>query len=695
MIVKRVELGGRTLTIETGRMAKQANGAVVVSFGETVVLATAVATKKPVENRGFFPLSVDYREKAYAAGKIPGGFFKREGRPTEKEILSARLIDRPIRPLFPDDFMHEVQIMVTVLSSDKENDADVLGTIGASAALVISDIPFEAAIGAVRVGRINGEFVLNPTFSQLDSSDMNVVMAASEEAIAMVEGEAHEVTEEDMIAALEFGHDAIKAIVKIQQELVKECGKEKIKIEPVEVDADLKKAVEEKANKILPHAITIKVKQDRYKAVDAALDSIQEELAESYPEQEMTISSIFHDVQKELVRNMILDKKKRIDGRGYDDIRDITCEIGVLPRTHGSALFTRGETQSLTVATLGTRVDEQKIEGLDGSSWKSYMLHYNFPSYSVGEVRPIRGPGRREIGHGNLAERALKPVIPNEMAFPYTIRVVSDILESNGSSSMATVCAGSLSLMDAGVPVKAAVAGIAMGLIKDGDRVAILTDILGDEDHLGDMDFKVTGTRKGITAFQMDIKITGLSSAIMKDALGKARNARMSILDTMVKTIAEPKSELSPYAPHIMAIQIDVDDIGLVIGPGGKMIREIVETTGAEVNIEDDGVVQIAAEDQEACLKAKAMIDNLTQKPEPGTVYQAKVKKITNFGAFVEFLPGKEGLLHISEIALERVNRVEDHLKLGDVIEVKLMKVTPDGKYDLSHKVLLKEKASE
>ncbi|NQT27943.1 polyribonucleotide nucleotidyltransferase [candidate division KSB1 bacterium] len=691
MVVKSVELGGRTLSIETGRMAKQANGAVIVQYGETVILAVAVATKKPVENRGFFPLSVDYRERAYAAGKIPGGFFKREGRPSEKEILSARLIDRPIRPLFPDGYMHEVQISITVLSSDKENDADVLGTIGASTALVISNIPFEAAIGSVRVGRIDGEFILNPTFSQLESSDMNVVLAASEEAIAMVEGEAHEVSEEDMIAALEFGHEAIKKITQLQQELVKECGNEKMVVEPVEIDAELKKAVEDKALKLLPDAITIKVKRDRYNAVDAVMDSIKEELAETYPEQERTISSIFHDVQKNLVRNMILDKKKRIDGRGYYDIRNITSEIGVLPRTHGSALFTRGETQSLAVATLGTKVDEQKVEGLDGSSWKSYMLHYNFPSFSVGEVRPFRGPGRREIGHGNLAERALKPILPNELAFPYTIRIVSDILESNGSSSMASVCAGSLSLMDAGVPIKSPVAGIAMGLIKEDDRIAILTDILGDEDHLGDMDFKVTGTRKGVTAFQMDIKITGLSSAILKDALDKAKTARFSILDNMDQTISEPKSEISPYAPHILAIQIAVDDIGMVIGPGGKMIREIVETTGAEINIEDDGVVQISAVDEESCMKAKTMIDNLTKRPEPGTVYQAKVKKIMNFGAFVEFLPGKEGLLHISEIAVERVNRVEDHLKLGDIVEVKLMKVTPDGKYDLSRKALLKE----
>ena len=694
VLKKNIELEGRTLTIETGRLAKQASGTALVQYGDTVILATAVASTQPVENKGFFPLSVEYREKAYAAGKIPGGFFKREGRPQEKEVLSARLIDRPIRPLFPKDFPYEVQVAVTILSSDKENDADVLGLIGASTALCISDIPFAGPIAAVRVGRIGGRLVINPTFSQLETSDMNVVMAASEEAIAMVEGGGAEISEEDMLAALEFGHEAIKKIIRLEEEIVTEVGLEKRKVEPAEVDSHLVDEVRTKALEQLSSALNHQKKQERRHAVEALLQSIQESLAESFPEQEMAISEIFQETEKEIVRKMILDEGQRIDERSTDDVREISCEIGILPRTHGSALFTRGETQSLTVTTLGTKVDEQKIEGLDGESWKSYMLHYNFPPFSVGEVRFFRGPSRREIGHGNLAERALRPVIPAEEAFPYTIRIVSDILESNGSSSMATVCAGSLSLMDAGVPVKDAVAGIAMGLIKEDDRVAILTDILGDEDHLGDMDFKVAGTRKGITAFQMDIKITGISSELMQEALEKAKIARLKILDRMDATIQKPRENISPYAPRILAMRIDIEDIGLVIGPGGKVIREIIEKSGAEINIEDDGTVQIASVDEDSCNKAKQMIETLVQKPEVGQVYKGKVKKIMNFGAFVEILPGKEGLLHISEIAPHRVNRVEDHLKVGDEVEVKLKNISPEGKLDLSRKVLLKDNPS-
>ncbi|MBN2415863.1 polyribonucleotide nucleotidyltransferase [bacterium] len=686
---KSSEIGGRTLTIETGKMAKQADGAVKVQYGDTVILATAVASKEARENQGFFPLSVEYREKTYAAGKIPGGFFKREGRPQEKEILSARMIDRPIRPLFPENFNYEVQIMVTVLSSDGENDADVLGTIGTSAALSISDIPFNGPIASVRVGRINGEFIINPTFSQLEESDMDITLAASYDALAMVEGEALEISEEDMLEALDFGHREIRRIIDMQQELIKEAGREKRPVEPVETDVELEAKVRELATDKLAEGLVVQGKMNRQAALREIRDSIHAELEEAYPDDKMTISTIIHDIEKEIVRKMILDKKKRIDGRSYDDIRDITCEIGVLPRTHGSALFTRGETQSLTVTTLGTKMDEQKIEGLDGQSWKSYMLHYNFPPYSVGEVKRFFGPSRREIGHGNLAERALKPVIPAEEMFPYTMRIVSEILESNGSSSMATVCAGSLSLMDAGVPVKAAVAGVAMGMIKENDQVAILTDILGDEDHLGDMDFKVAGTEKGISAVQMDIKIAGISRELMRDALEKAHNARLRILEIMNRTISKPAENLSPYAPRITAIKIDVNDIGTVIGPGGKMIREIIEKSGAEVNIDDDGTVQISSVDEEACQIAIEMIQALVQKPEIGKTYQGKVKKITNFGAFVEILPGKEGLLHISEIAKERVNKVEDHLKIGQEIEVKLLKITPEGKLDLSHKALL------
>jgi len=686
---KSIELEGRTLAIETGKIAKQADGSAVVRYGDTVILATVVASKTPTDQRGFIPLSVEYREKTYAIGKIPGGFFKREGRPQEKEVLSARLIDRPIRPLLTTDFPYEIQIVITVLSSDKENDADVLGTIGASVALSISNIPFDGPIASVRVGKINGEFIINPTFSQLESSDMNVVVAASKDTLVMVEGEAVEISEEEMLKALQFGHEAIKKIIALQQDFIDEMKIEKRPMEPLEMNSDLVKRVRKMALKKLPEALAPAKKMERKEALDQLEKSIQESLTEDFPEHQAIISEIFYEAEREFVRNRILNDEIRIDGRSYDAIRDISCEISVLPRTHGSALFTRGETQSLTITTLGTKVDEQKIEGLEGESWKSYMLHYNFPPFSVGEVKSFRGPSRREIGHGYLAERALKPVIPTEEAFPYTIRIVSDILESNGSSSMATVCAGSLSLMDAGVPVKSAVAGIAMGLVKEGKKVAILTDILGDEDHLGDMDFKVAGTRKGISAFQMDIKIGGITYDLLQKALEKAKSARIRILDIMDDTIREPRKNLSPFAPRIFSVRIDVEDIGMVIGPGGKMIREIIEKSGAEVNIAEDGVVQIASSDENSCKIAKEMIEQIVQKPEPGRVYKGKVKKITNFGAFVEILPGKEGLLHISEIAPKRVNRVEDYLKVGEEIEVKLMKITPDGKLDLSRKVLL------
>ncbi|MBN2201946.1 polyribonucleotide nucleotidyltransferase [bacterium] len=692
---KTIDLAGQTLGLETGRLAKQADGAVVVRYGDTVVLATVVGSQTPKENAGFFPLSVEYREKAFAVGKIPGGFFKREGRPTEKETLSSRLVDRPIRPLFPKFFPYEVQVFVSVLSSDREHDPDVLGIIGASAAVSISDIPFDGPIGAVRVGRVSGEFVINPTFAQLAESDMNVVVAASEDAIAMVEGEASEISEDAMVAALEFAHEACRKIVRLQKELVAEAGKSKRPVPERAVPEGLVEAVRRTAMEKLPAALMTVSKMDRRRSVHAILDEIRTATAEAFPESDAIAGEIFGECEREIIRQKILSEKKRIDGRGVDDIRPIACEVAVLPRTHGSALFTRGETQSMTVATLGTKTDEQRIEGLEGESWKTYMLHYNFPPFSVGEVKPFRGPSRREIGHGNLAERALKAVIPTESAFPYTLRIVSDILESNGSSSMATVCAGSLALMDAGVPVKSSVAGIAMGLVKEGDRVAVLTDILGDEDHVGDMDFKVTGTRKGVTAFQMDIKIKGISSALMREALEKAKAGRIHILDIMDKTIAAPKPELSPYAPRIIWIKIDVDQIGAVIGPGGKMIREICERSGAEINIEDDGTIQIASADDAACRMAREIIEGLTKKPEPGKIYKGRVTKTTNFGAFVEILPGKEGLLHISEIAHHRVARVEEYMKVGDEVEVKLLSVSPEGKYELSRKVLIEKPAGE
>ncbi|MBD3290121.1 polyribonucleotide nucleotidyltransferase [candidate division KSB1 bacterium] len=691
MIFKQeLTLADRPLSIETGRLAKQANGAALVSYGETVILATAVASKEPVEGIDFFPLTVEYREKAYAAGKIPGGFFKREGKPSENEILSSRIIDRSIRPLFPDGFRNEVQIIISVLSADKENDADIPGLIGASAALAISDIPFHEAIAAVRVGRINGEFVINPTYTELETSDIELVISGGKDSIIMVEGEAVEVSEDDMLEALEIGHEAIKQIVDMQEKLVADCGKPKMEVSLPEVDEDLVKKVTDEALPKVPEFLKIQEKSDRSDAMRAFVDEMEEKYEEEHPECRKTITSVVGDIEKKLVREMIIKDNVRLDGRSPDDIRTIECEVGLLPRTHGSALFTRGQTQALAATTLGTKMDEQKMDELEGEFSKSYMLHYNFPPFCVGEVRPIRGTSRREVGHGNLAERSLKNVIPNDEVFPYTIRIVSDILESNGSSSMATVCAGTLSLMDAGVPIKDAVSGIAMGLVKEEDEFVVLSDILGEEDHLGDMDFKVAGTKEGITAFQMDIKIKGMDIEILRDALEKARQGRLYILDIMNKTIDAPRSQLSSYAPRIMTFKINVDMIGMVIGPGGKTIRDIIEKTDVAIDINDEGVVTIASVDQENANRARQMIEHLVEEPEVGKVYTGKVKKIMNFGAFVEILPGKEGLLHISEIDVRRINRVEDVLKVGDTVEVKLQKIDPQGKLDLSRKALLK-----
>ncbi len=683
------ELWGRRLVIETGRLGKQADGAVTVQYGDTMIFASAVASKEPVEGQDFFPLTVDYREKAYAAGKIPGGYFKREGRPSEKEILSARLIDRPLRPLFPEGYFNEVQIMVMALSYDQENDPDVLGIIGASTALMLSSIPYNTPIAAVRVGRVEGQLIAFPTSNQLETSDINIVLAGTKESIVMVEGGSKEISEADMITALDFGHQQLKLIVGMIADLVSETGKPKPTIRPPEVDANLIRRVEELANQRIRAANFVTDKAARQAELDKISEEVQAALAEEFSEQESKIAEVLGAIEQADLRRAVVDERRRADGRGPADIRPVSCQIGFLPRTHGSALFTRGQTQSLAAITLGTKMDEQKIDDLEGESYKSYMLHYNFPPFSVGEVRPLRGPGRREIGHGALAERAIQPVIPAEASFPYTIRIVSDILESNGSSSMATVCSGSLSLMDAGVPIKAPVAGIAMGLIKEGDKVVILSDILGVEDHLGDMDFKVTGTRQGITAFQMDLKTAGITLDIMAKALEQARGGRLYILDIMEKTISRPKPELSPYAPRIITIKIKQDKIGEVIGPGGKNIRAIIEQTGAKIDIEDDGTVLIASVDGAAGEAARDMILRMVEEPEIGRVYEGKVRRIAAFGAFVEILPGQDGLIHISELDTKRVARVEDVLKLGDTVTVKVIGIDPEGKIRLSRKAIL------
>ncbi|MCL4510180.1 MAG: polyribonucleotide nucleotidyltransferase [Bacteroidetes bacterium] len=689
-VFKEIEIGGRKLSIETGRFAKQASGAVMVRYADTLLLATVVAAEKMIEGTDFIPLSVEYREKTAAAGKFPGGFIKREGRPNEKEVLSARLIDRPIRPLFPKGWRYETQVVATVFSFDGENDSDVLGAIGASTALMISDIPFDGPIAEVRIGRAGGQYVVNPLISQLEKSDMDLTVAGTEDSIVMVEGEAREISESEMIGALEFAHKYIKEIVALQKEFAALVGRTKRTVKVEEVNealvADVKSLAYNRIRELNRMVVKKAERSDRTKAIK---EDVLLALAEKYPEQAEKISEVLHDIEREDMRQMILKEGRRLDGRGYKDVRPIACEVGLLPRTHGSALFTRGETQSLTSVTLGTKLDEQTIDGLLPESSKRFMLHYNFPGYSVGEVARMSGPGRREIGHGNLAERALKNLVLGEKEFPYTVRIVSDILESNGSSSMATVCAGSLALMDAGVPIAKSVAGIAMGLIKEGGDVAVITDILGNEDHLGDMDFKVAGTRDGITAFQMDIKIRGISFEIMARALAQAKEGRYHILGIMEQTISEPRKELSPFAPRMTTMKIPIDMIGAVIGPGGKVIKNIVQQTGAEVNIEDDGSVVIAAVSSESSDKAREMIERLVESPEVGKVYKGTVKRLMDFGAFVEFLPGKEGLLHISQIDHKRVNKVEDVFKVGDEVEVKLMEKDDMGRYNLSRKVLI------
>jgi len=690
-----IEVRGRKLVLETGRIAKQADGAVVAHYGDTVVLATAVADKTPREGLDFFPLTVDYQEKAYSAGKIPGGFFKREGRPSEKEILTSRLIDRPIRPLFPKGFYCETQGIANVLSYGDENIADILGIITMSAALTMSDIPFKGPVGAVRIGRIAGSFVINPDSREVEECDLNLIVAGTNEAVIMVEGEAQEISEADLLAALDMAHQEIKRICAVQNEFRSLAGKEKRTVEPPVVDEVLKGKVTGLSLEKIKTAITIPDKLRRQDALDKILKEIIGELNTGGEDKTMEIASMFNDIEKNLVRGMILNDNRRADGRAPHEIRDISSEIGILPRAHGSALFIRGETQCLAVVTLGTSDDEQKIDSLDGESYKTFMLHYNFPPFSVGEVKPLRSPGRREIGHGMLAERALKSIIPPKTEFPYTIRIVSDILESNGSSSMATVCGGSLALMDAGAPVKTHVAGIAMGLIKEGDKVVILTDILGLEDHLGDMDFKVTGTDKGITAFQLDTKIGGISPEIMEKALEQARQGRLHILGKMNETISNPHENLAPYAPRIYTMQIKQDKIRDVIGTGGKVIRGIVEQTGVKIDIEDSGLINISSPDGESAQKAIEIINSIIAEAELGKIYHGKVKRVLDFGAFVEIMPGTEGLLHISQISEKRIGKVTDEINEGDEVIVKVIEIDKMGRIRLSRKEAMREQDTE
>ena len=689
MLKKEFEWNGRMFRLEAGDLARQASGSVRVQYGDTVVLVTAVASKGPREGVDFFPLMVDYQEMTYAAGKIPGGFFKREGRPSEKEILTSRLIDRPLRPLFPKGYINEVQIVATVLSADEENDPDILGMIGASAALEISDIPFCGPIAGVRVGRIDGQLVCNPINSDLKRSDLDLIIAGNREGIVMVEGGANFITEDVMLEALFFGHQSLQKVLDVQEEMKREIGKPKVTVTPPVVDDELKGKITSFAADRMRETLQLRNKAERHRGMDDLYLEAVEKFAGENGEKKNEVTAIFSDLERDIVRNMILREKRRIDGRGLKDIRPIDCGVAVLPRTHGSALFTRGETQVLAVTTLGTSSDEQKIDSLIGETYKTFMLHYNFPPFSVGEVKPLRGPSRREVGHGALAERSIARILPNNDNFPYTIRIVSEVLESNGSSSMATVCGSSLSLMDAGVPVKTAVAGIAMGLIKEGNQVAVLTDILGDEDHIGDMDFKVAGTRDGITGFQMDIKISGLTHDIMKEALTQAREGRIFILDKMAEAIQNPRPDLSIRAPRIVTIMVKQDKIREVIGPGGKTIRGIIEQTGVKIEIDDSGKANIASNDLESLEKAIKMVKEIIQEVEVNKIYLGKVKKIVDFGAFVEILPGTDGLVHISQLAPGHVKNVRDVLSEGDEVVVKVLEIDRQGKIKLSRKEAL------
>lgn len=686
-------IGDDVILFNTGILAKQADGAVAVSCGETIVFASAVASKKVVEGQDFFPLTVDYREKHYSAGKIPGGFIKREGRPSDKEILTSRLADRPIRPLFPDDFVNEVQVIIYVLSADREHQPDVMAINAASAALIISGIPFKGPVGAVRVGRINGQWKINPYFQEMEHSDIDLVVAGTKKAVTMIEGQAKNLTEDEMIEAVEFAHANIIKLCEVQEALKEACGKPLMSYEPKLSDKELEKVIRERFFANIEQLKDVHEKKAREQAKDALITTITSQLQEQFPDTIKLVSEIVDNLDAEVVRSRILNEGKRADGRGLKDIRPIDIMIGILPRAHGSALFTRGQTQSLGIVTLGTVADSQRIDSIDliEESYKRFMLHYYFPPFSVGEVGRVGGVGRREIGHGMLAERALEYAIPDEGVFPYTIRVVSEILESNGSSSMATVCSGSLALFNAGVPMKAPVAGIAMGLVLEGDRYAILSDIQGIEDHLGDMDFKVAGTATGITAFQMDIKIEGITTEIMRKALEQAKEGRLYILEKMNEVISEPAKELSPHAPKIAVMKIEIEKIGEVIGPGGRVIKKIIEESGADINIEPDGTIFISASEQDAIDKAQLSIKGLVEEVEVGAIYKGIVKRITDFGAFVEILPGKQGLVHISKLDHSRVEKVKDILNEGDEVLVKVIGIDEQGRINLSRKDAMKK----
>jgi polyribonucleotide nucleotidyltransferase len=691
MTTRELTLNNKTLSFETGKLAKQAGGSVIVRYGDSVVLVTACRAASERQGIDFLPLTVDYREYTYASGRIPGGFFKREGKPAEKEVLTSRCIDRPIRPLFPPGWRYETQVIALVLSADQENDTDVLAITGASAALALSEIPFEKTIAGVRIGLIDGQYIVNPTFKQRKESKLDLVVAGSKDGLVMVEAGAKEVTEEQVVAALETAHAAIKQIVTTIDDFAKEAGKPKLKVSKKEIGHEFYREVEEKVLVPLTEAMRVRGKLENYGQVDDLLGDLVGSIPEGEVERKTDAKAIFKELKEKVLREEVLTHGVRLDGRKFDEVRAIWIETGVLPRTHGSAVFTRGETQALVTCTLGTADDAQKIESFEGETWKSFMLHYNFPPFSVGEVAFLRGPGRREVGHGALAERSLTPILPAEEQFPYTIRVVSDILESNGSSSMASVCGGSLAMMDAGVPLKSAVAGIAMGLVMDekSGKYAVLSDIAGAEDHYGDMDFKVAGTSDGITALQMDIKVGGITTEVMRKALDQARRGRLGILAKMREALAQSRESISAFAPRIVTIRIPVDKIRDVIGPGGKMIRSIIERTGVKIDVEDDGRVNVASADGESAQKAISIIQELTATPELNKSYLGKIQRITDFGAFVEIMPGTDGLLHVSEIANHRVKDVRDELKEGEQILVKVINIDPTGKIRLSRKALL------